>query len=92
MTRIYNGLQNLSDIGQVEPRRRVLPACGTHITQKIQIALQRTLYLSMHDDEPPAEVLPRVKELDCSSEIIGLYHVIARLMSLELQYGWGGST
>ena len=53
----------------------------------MKIAGQRTLYLSVHDDTRPAEIFLRVKGPDCSSELIGLYDVIARLMSLVLQYG-----
>lgn len=67
--------------------RLALPARRAHITQKVKIAGQRTLYLSIHDDEQPAEIFLRLKEPDCSSELIGLYDVIARLMSLALQYG-----
>lgn len=53
---------------------------------------QRTLYLSIHDDTRPAEIFLRVKGSDCSSDLIGLYliglyDVIARLMSLALQSG-----
>jgi ribonucleoside-diphosphate reductase alpha chain len=77
----------VSDIGQASARRRSLPARRNHITQKVKIAGQRTLYLSVHDDAQPAEVFLRVKGPDCSSELIGLYDVIARLMSLALQYG-----
>jgi hypothetical protein len=57
------------------------------LTQKMNIAHLRTLYLSMPDYEQPAEVFLRVKGLDCFSELIGLDHVIARLMSLAVQYG-----
>ena len=67
--------------------RLALPNCRNHITQKVKIAGQRTLYLSVHDDAQPAEIFLRVKGPDCSSELIGLYDVIARLMSLALQYG-----
>jgi len=77
----------MSDIGQPANDRRALPARRHHITQKVKIAGQRTLYLSVHDDAQPAEVFLRVKGPDCSSELIGLYDVIARLMSLALQYG-----
>ena len=76
----------VSDIGQASSRRS-LPARRYHITQKVKIAGQRTLYISVHDDAQPAEVFLRVKGLDCSSELIGLYDVMARLMSLALQYG-----
>ena len=67
--------------------RLALPNRRNHTTQKVRIAGQRTLYLSVHDDEQPAEIFLRVKGRDCSSELIGLYDVIARLMSLALQYG-----
>jgi len=69
------------------PTRRPLSACRPHVTQKVQIAGQRTLYISVHDDDQPAEIFLRVKGSDCSSELIGLYNVIARLMSIALQYG-----
>ena len=77
----------VSDIGQPARDRRALPARRHHITQKVKIAGQRTLYISVHDDAQPAEIFLRVKGRDCSSELIGLYDVIARLMSLALQYG-----
>ncbi len=69
------------------PRRLLLPPRRHHITQKVKIAGQRTLYLSVHDDEQPAEIFLRLKGSDCSSESIGLYDVVARLVSLALQYG-----
>lgn len=65
--------------------RRALPARRNHITQKVKIAGQRTLYISIHDDDHPAEIFLRLKGRDCSSELIGLYDVIARLMSVALQ-------
>jgi len=82
----------VSDIGQAVPRRRALHARRHHITQKMKIAGQCTLYLSIHDDTRPAEIFLRVKGSDCSSDLIGLYliglyDVIARLMSLALQSG-----
>jgi hypothetical protein len=64
-----------------------LPTHRHHVTQKVLIADQRTLYISVHDDARPAEIFLRLKGCDCSSELIGLYDVIARLMSLALQYG-----
>ena len=57
------------------------------ITQKVRLSGQRTLYLSVHGDEQPAELFRRVIGSDRSAEMIGLYDVIARLMSLALQYG-----
>jgi ribonucleoside-diphosphate reductase alpha chain len=68
-------------------QRLALSNRRNHVTQKVKIAGQRTLYLSVHDDEQPAEIFLRLKGSDCSSELIGLYDVIARLMSLALQYG-----
>jgi hypothetical protein len=68
-------------------QRLALPSRRNHITQKVKVAGLRTLYLSVHDDEQPAEIFLRLKGSDCSSELIGLYDVIARLMSLALQYG-----
>ena len=41
----------------------------------------------MHDDPTPAEIFLRVKGADCTPETIALYDVIARLMSVALQYG-----
>jgi hypothetical protein len=67
--------------------RLVLPNRRNHTTQKVRIAGQRTLYISVHDNEHPAEIFLRLKGPDCSSELIGLYDVIARLMSIALQYG-----
>jgi len=67
--------------------RRSLTARRKHTTQKVRIAGQRTLYVSVHDDEEPAEIFLRVKGHGCTSEVIALYDVIARLASLALQYG-----
>jgi len=67
--------------------RLVLPTPRNHVTQKVRIACQRTLSISVHDDTQPAEIFLRLKGSDCSSELIGLYDVLARLMSIALQYG-----
>lgn len=67
--------------------RRPLPPRRQHVTQKFRIAGQRTLYVSVHQDPAPAELFLRLKGADCSSELIGLYDVIARLMSIALQHG-----
>ena len=64
-----------------------LPHRRNHLTQKVRVAGSRTLYISVHDDDEPAEIFLRVKGPDCSSELIGLYDVMVRLMSLALQYG-----
>jgi len=64
--------------------RLALPNRREHTTQKVRIYGQRTLYISVHDDERPAEIFLRLKGSDCSSELIGLYDVIARLMSIAL--------
>ena len=67
--------------------RLALPNRRNHITQKLKIAGQRTLYISVLDDDRLAEIFLRLKGPVCSSELIGLYDVVARLMSLALQYG-----
>ena len=38
------------------------------------------------DHEQTTEIFLRVKSLDCSAELNGLYDVVARLMSLAPQY------
>lgn len=76
--------ERLSYIGQ-QATRRALPSRRRHVTQKVRIAAEQTLYISVYDDERPAEIFLRLKVPDCSSEVIGLYDVIARLMSLALQ-------
>ena len=48
----------VSDIGQATSRRS-LPARRHHITQKVRIAGQRSLYISVHDDEYPTEIFLR---------------------------------
>jgi hypothetical protein len=63
--------------------RLALPNRRNHITQKTRIP-GRTLYLSVHDATPPGEVFLRVKGPDCTTEVIGLNDVIARLTSLAL--------
>ena len=67
--------------------RRTLHNHRHHITQEVRIAGLRTLYLSVHDDAHPAETFLRLKGSDCSLELIRLCDVIARLLSLALQYG-----
>ena len=67
--------------------RLALPTRRNHITQKVKIAGQRTLYISVHNAPQPAELFLRIKGPDCTSETIALYDVMARLMSVALQYG-----
>ena len=66
----------VSDIGQASLCRRPLPAWRNHITQKIKIAGQRTIYISVHDDARPFEIFLRMESSACSSELIGLYDVV----------------
>jgi hypothetical protein len=42
--------------------RLALPARRHHIIQKVRIADQRTLYISVHDDASPAEIFLLVSE------------------------------
>lgn len=67
--------------------RQEIPARREHTTQKFRIGGQRTAYITVHDDDQPAEVFLRVKGVGCTSEVIALYDVIARLVSLALQHG-----
>lgn len=67
--------------------RRQLPNRRSHTTQKLRIPGQRTLYITVHVNERPSEVFLRVKGANCTSEVIALYDVIARMLSLALQYG-----
>ena len=67
--------------------RLALPSRRNHITKKVKITGHRTLYLSVHADARPIEIFLRVKGTECFSELIGLYDVMARLMSLALQHG-----
>jgi len=48
-----------------------LPHHRHHLTQKVKIAGQRTLYFSVHDDPRSTEVVLRVKGSVCTSELIG---------------------
>jgi hypothetical protein len=50
-----------------------LPCPTVAITHKVKVAGQRTLYITVHDHEQPAEIFLRVKGSDCSAELIRLY-------------------
>ena len=76
----------VSYIGQASSRRS-FPTRRNHITPKVLLANQRTLYISIDDDPSPAEIFLRVKGSDCTPETIALHDGIARLMSVALQYG-----
>jgi hypothetical protein len=76
----------VSDIGQPASRRS-FPSRRDHITQKVRIADQRIFYISVHDDSSPSKLFLLVKKADCTLELIGLYDVVARLISVALQYG-----
>ena len=67
--------------------RRTLADRREQVTQKVRVANRRTVYISTHADASPGELFVRVKGKDCTSEIVGLYDVLARLASLALQYG-----
>jgi ribonucleoside-diphosphate reductase alpha chain len=67
--------------------RRQIPNRRKHVTQRFRIAGQRTLYVSVHDDGQPVELFLRLKGAGCDAETIALYDVMARLLSLALQYG-----
>ena len=65
--------------------RKILPDKRNHITQKAKIGANRTLYLSVDSDEAPNEVFLRVKGTEDAEKVVA-YDVIARLISLALQY------
>ena len=67
--------------------RREMPCCRRHFPQKVQVANSRTVYLSVHHSQVPAKLFLRVNGEGCTTEVIALYDVIARLSSLALQYG-----
>ena len=69
--------------------RLALPNRQGYTTQKVRIGGQRTLYLSVHDDDHPAEIFLWLKGNDCSSELISLYDVLARLMRFALSAAAG---
>jgi hypothetical protein len=66
--------------------RKTLPHRRPQITQKISIAGRRTIYASVDRVTDPSEMFIRVKEKNLDPEIVTAYDVIARLISLALQY------
>lgn len=66
--------------------RKKLPSRRNHITQRVRIGGQRTLYISVDDDANPNEIFLRIKG-DSGSEKVCCYDVIARLISLAFQEG-----
>lgn len=77
----------VSYIGQPVSRPRALSNHRSHVAQKVNVTSHCSLYISVHDDEHSAESLFLPKGSDCSSEFIDPHVVLARLMSLALQYG-----
>lgn len=68
--------------------RRAIPNPRNHIiTNKVGIAGNAHLHISVHDITQPGKVFLNVNGLDCSAGLIGLNDVIVPLMSLLLQYG-----
>jgi len=74
----------VSDIGYARSRQPH-PARPHHITQKVRLAAYWTLYFCVHDNAHPAEISRCLKDPDCTFELIGLYDVIAGLMSIALE-------
>ena len=66
--------------------RNQLPARRGCITWKAKVG-GRTVYLSVDSGTPPRELFIRVKGPGCTAEVVGMYDVVARLVSLALQYG-----
>jgi hypothetical protein len=69
------------------PTRQCLPARRAQVTQKVRVGNRRTLYLSTHDATPPLELFLLGRGQDCTSETVALYDCLARLASVDLQYG-----
>lgn len=66
--------------------RRELPSRHEHVTQKVRVPA-RTLYITVHRDPNPAELLLRMKGEGCTVEVVALYDVIAQLASLACNTG-----
>ena len=66
-------------------QRLALPNGRNHVTQKVLISDQCTLYLSLHNAHKPAKIYLPQKGSDRSCELIGIFGVIVRLMSLALR-------
>src|SRR5688500_4988496 len=65
-----------------------LPNQRNHTTtEKVRIAGHRVLYLTDQDNPNPKEVFLQLKGPDVTAETMSLYHVVARLLSVSLQYG-----
>ena len=56
-----------------------------HTTLKRAVLTLGSRAIDKRTDEQPAEIFLRVKGRDCSSELIGLYDVMALLMGLLLR-------
>ena len=76
----------VSYIGQPVSPPRVYSNRPYHVAQKVNITSHCSLSIS-DEHEHFVEFCFRPKGSDCSSEFIALHVVIARLMSLALQYG-----
>lgn len=66
--------------------RAALPNRRAHITQKVKIGKDRTLYLSVDSETAPNEIFLRIKG-DTDAEKVVAYDIIARLISLAVQSG-----
>lgn len=69
--------------------RRKLPPRREHVTTKLRVLgpQPRTVYVTLHDDPEPAEVFIRVRGANLPDEVLALYDVLARMVSLALQSG-----
>ena len=63
-----------------------LPKRRNNVTQKVRIAGQPTLFHSVHEDVPSADILC-VNGSDYSSECVGLYDTVACLLSMSTLSG-----
>lgn len=68
--------------------RTRLPNRRRSVTTKLRVGHhQRTVYLTTDTGNPPRELFIRIAGQDCTSEIVGLFDCLARLVSVALQYG-----
>lgn len=66
--------------------REQLPSRRAHITKKVKIGANRTLYISFDSETDPKEIFLRIKG-DTDAEKVVAYDSIARLISVARQYG-----
>ena len=67
--------------------RLALPNRRNHTTQKVHIGGHRSIHISVHDQRLEDRDLFTAEGQWLSSELSCLYNVVARLMSIVVQFG-----